>query len=472
MRLYVKDTIFREYDIRGKVEDEFIIQETYALTRAIAYYFVQQKPTTKILAVGMDGRTHSPAFKEEVVRALRDSGLDVIFIGVCPSPVLYFALQILPVDGGLMITASHNPKEYNGIKMALGKEAVWGSQITAIRDAYKQKKQINASHVGTIRDSAVVPVYVDWLATHFEHLKGMSISAVIDCGNGAAGAVLPELVQAMRWPNVQLLYPEVDGNYPHHEADPTCESNMADVKKILATTNVSVGMGLDGDCDRMASMTKSGELILGDKLLALFAQPIVKEHPGATVVFDIKASSGLIELLKQWGATPCVSATGHTNIKEQMKKHHALLGGELSCHFFFYDRYFGYDDGIYAILRLFELLINTGKSLDQLLAVFPHKYSSPEYRIPCPDEKKRSIIDRVTKIFSVRPGAQILTLDGVRVTMDYGWGLVRASNTQPMLSLRFESDSSAGLHKIKSDFVEVLSPDFDPEILKTELEVS
>lgn len=468
----MKDTIFREYDIRGKVDNEFIIEQAYTLARAIAYYFVQQKPDVKTIAVGMDGRTHSPAFKEEIIRGLVDSGLDVIFIGTCPSPVLYFALQVLQVDGGLMITASHNPKEYNGIKISLGKTSVWGAQIAAIRDAYKEKKQIDASRVGTIQEQEVVPLYIDWIATHFEHLEGMLISAVIDCGNGAAGTVLPDLVRAMHWPNVQLLYPEVDGNYPNHEADPTHAPNMADVKQLLATTDVSVGMGLDGDCDRMAAMTKSGELILGDKLLGLFAQPILQEHPGATIVFDIKSSSGLIELLEQWGATPCVSATGHTNIKEQMKEHNALLGGELSCHFFFQDRYFGYDDGIYAILRLFELLANTGESLDQLLEVFPHKYSSVEYRIPCPDVKKQSIVDYVTSFFSDRPDTDILTLDGVRVTMPYGWGIVRASNTQPMLSLRFESDSQEGLQKIKLEFIAALAHDFDLEMLKTELDAA
>jgi phosphomannomutase/phosphoglucomutase len=472
MRRYVKDTIFREYDIRGKVGSEFIIDEAYALARAIAYYFVQQKPDLKTLAVGMDGRTHSPAFKEEIVRGLRDSGIDVIFIGVCPSPVLYFALHMLPVDGGLMITASHNPKEYNGIKMCLNKESIWAHQILAIRDAYKSKKQHNASQLGTMQEKEMVPLYVDWLVKHFEHLKGMSLSAVVDCGNGAAGTVLPQLVEAMRWSNVQLLYPEVDGNYPHHEADPTHEANMADVKHTLATTDISVGMGLDGDCDRMAPMTKEGELILGDKLLALFAQPILKQHPGSCVVFDIKASAGLIELLNTWGAKPCVSATGHTNIKVQMKEHQAILGGELSCHFFFHDRYFGFDDGIYALMRLFELLVQTGKSLGELLAVFPHKYSSVEYRIACPEEKKQSIVRDATKVFSVRPSAKVITLDGVRVTMPYGWGLVRASNTQPMLSLRFESDSLEGLKKIKSDFIDVLGHDFNTETLKTELDVA
>jgi len=468
----MKDTIFREYDIRGKVDDEFIIGQAYTLARAIAYYFVQQKPDVKVLAVGMDGRTHSRAFKEEITRGLIDSGLDVVFIGICPSPVLYFALHQLPVDGGLMITASHNPKEYNGIKMSLGKDPVWGNQIAAIRDAYKEKKQVNASDVGTMREQEVVPLYIDWLTKHFEHLKDMPISAVIDCGNGAAGTVLPELIHAMRWSHVQLLYPEVDGTYPNHEADPTHEPNMADVKKLLATSAVSIGMGLDGDCDRMAPMTKTGELVLGDKLLALFAQPILQEYPGATIVFDIKSSSGLIELLEQWGATPCVSATGHTNIRDQMKKHNALLGGELSCHFFFRDRYFGYDDGIYAICRLFELLIHTGKSLEQLLAVFPRKYSSLEYRIACPDEKKQSIVERVTNFFFAYPGARILMLDGVRVTMAYGWGIVRASNTQPMLSLRFESDCEEGLKKIKSDFIKVLAHDFDVDMLKTELDVA
>jgi phosphomannomutase / phosphoglucomutase len=468
----MKDTIFREYDIRGRVGDELRIDQVYDLVCAMASYFISKKPDIKKIAVGMDGRVHSPAIKEAACNALLDSGLDVLFVGTCPSPVVNFALHTLSVDGGLMITASHNPKEYNGFKMSLGKEPVWGKDIGAIRDLYGEKKKAPVTIRGSLSEYELIPDYIAWLADHFAHLQGMQMSILVDCGNGAAGTVLPELVSRMHWRNVQLLYPDVDGTYPHHEADPTVEANMRDMKKMLIAGSYDCGLGLDGDCDRMAPMTASGQLILGDTLLALFAQPIVKAHPGATVVFDIKSSAGLIELLSAWGATPCISATGHTNIKEQMKQQDALLGGELSCHFFFKDRYFGYDDGIYAMMRLIELLCDTGKSLEELVAIFPHKYSSREYRIACPDDLKRIIVDRVTDIVSARSDVAVITLDGVRAMWSDGWGILRASNTQPALSMRFEAESPSALNRIKKEFIDLLADDMDGQMLRTQLEIS
>ncbi len=467
----MKDTIFREYDIRGKVDSELIIDEIYDLTRAIAYYFKTLNPHIKTLAVGMDGRLHSPAIKEQVCKALIDSGIDVIYIGICPTPVLYFALYTMPVDGGLMITASHNTKEYNGIKMCLAKSAIWGNQIKQIRNLYKEKKYVQATHKGTLSEQSIINSYINWLVNHFKPLKGYDISAVVDCGNGAAGTVMPQLIKAMEFKNVQLLYPEVDGTYPNHEADPTIPENMEDVKQILANTHYSLGIGLDGDCDRMAAMTKKGELITGDKLLALFSHEVLQKHPGAAVVFDIKSSSSLIELLKKWGAKPVMSATGHTNIKNQMKEHDALLGGELSCHFFFNDDYFGYDDGIYAMLRLFDMLRKTGKSLGELLQIFPKKYSSPEIRMACPDEKKDKIVEYVKQVFASQNNVNMITLDGVRVNMPYGWGIIRASNTQPALSIRFEADSLQDLEKIKKEFIAILKKYFDVGLLKQEFGV-
>lgn len=505
----MKDTIFREYDIRGFVGTELIIEEVYALTRAIAYYFVERNPQVKTVAVGMDGRTHSLAIKTAMCQALVDSGLDVVFVGVCPSPALYFALHTLPVDAGMMITASHNSKEYNGIKICLGTSVVWGEEINKIRGLYHQKKfigdqmgasgqgqknggvsqeqstvqdltiqkRIVAHEKGVMREYQIIKDYVTWLADHFKHLRGMNMSVVVDCGNGAAGTVLPQLVKVMQWPHVQLLYPEVDGDFPHHEADPTVEKNMQDVKQWLqmAQSHTTakrqendrlLGIGLDGDCDRMDAMTQSGKLVPGDQLLALFAQDVINDHAGAGIVCDIKSSSGLIELLHTWGAKVCISPSGHAIIKDQMKKYAAILGGELSCHFFFHDRYFGYDDGIYAMLRLFELLAQSGKSLDELLTIFPNKYSTREFRIPFDDSKKNEIIAEVKAYFVLRADAQIMTIDGIRVTMPYGWGIVRASNTQPVLTIRFESDTSDGLERIKQDFQEVLQPYFDHIILK------
>ncbi len=372
----MKDVIFREYDIRGIVDKELYIDQVYSLTRAIAFYFHKHNPSIKTIAIGMDGRTHSLAIKNEMSRALTESGLDVIFLGICPTPALYFSLFTQPVDGGLMITASHNAKEYNGIKICLGKESVWGQQLQEIKKLYKEKKELTASHKGSSKEFPIIPSYIEWLVDHFEHLKGFSQKVVIDCGNGAAGTVLPNLISKMKWPQISLLFEKVDGTYPNHEADPTIAENMQEVKHILATTDTAFGLGLDGDCDRMAPMIKEGTLVPGDQLLAVFAKPLLKEHPGSAIVFDIKSSAGLIELLKKWGANPIMSPSGHSIIKNMMQQHHALLGGELSCHFFFKDRYFVYHDGIYSMLRLFEIIQQTHTSLSELLTIFPNKFSS------------------------------------------------------------------------------------------------
>lgn len=465
----MQDVIFREYDIRGKVGSELIVEQTYDLARAIATYLKQQNSKLKKVAIGMDGRTHSMAIRDQMAKGVIDSGLDVVFVGTCPTPVVYFTMYNLPVDAGIMITASHNPKEYNGMKITLGKEVVWGKRLQEIKNIYKSGSFMNVINKGTYSEHLMLDTYIAWLVNQFAHLKDMDLSAVIDCGNGAAGTVMPQILKAMNWKNVSLLYEEVDGTYPNHEADPTVEKNMLDVKRLLQTTDVQVGLGLDGDCDRMDPMTKSGFLVPGDQLLAVFSQKIVKEHPGAPVVFDIKSSSALIEVLEKIGAQPHISPSGHSIIKDQMKLHDALVGGELSCHFFFHDRYFGYDDGIYAAFRLFEILVESKKSLDSLLSIVPKKFSSPEYRVKCDEAKKHGIVESVKAAFEKRTDVKALTIDGIRATMPYGWGLVRVSNTQPALTIRFESDSPEGLVHVKKDFYDVLKPFFDGAWLQQQL---
>jgi len=472
----MKDSIFRKYDIRGKVGSELQLDRVYDLGRAIAFYFLQRNPNMKTVAIGMDGRTHSPAIKKDLCAALQDSGLDVVFVGTCPSPVLYFACYTCPIDAGIMITASHNPGEYNGFKMLIGTSGVWGDQVAQIKDLFHKKKSYFTKRSlkdkrGKYLEDFMVEPYVDWLVEKFSNLVGSDISVLVDCGNGAAGTTMPLLIQKMKWHNVKLLFEEVDGTYPNHEADPANEKNMQALKGELAINSFDFGAGLDGDCDRMAPMTKNGFLVPGDQLLALFAQDIVRKNPGAAVVFDIKSSSGLLELLKQWDAKPCMSATGHALVKQAMKKNNALLAGELSCHFMFKDRHFGFDDGIYALLRLFEIILQSGKTLQELVGIFPKKFSSTEYRISCDDTAKWDIVDGVKNCFANQAGVKVMTIDGVRAEMENGWGIVRASNTQPALSMRFESDSKDGLCLVKKDFFEALEPYFDGELLKKEMEL-
>ncbi len=454
----MNDLIFKQYDIRGKVGSELLIEEAYQLGLALAYFFKQQNSLLKAVSLGMDGRIHSPLIKEELSRAFLDSGINVIFIGTCPTPVLYFSLFNLEVQAGIIITASHNGKEYNGLKICMNKESVWGSQIQEIKQLYKDKKSVPLDKKGTYSTIDMIEVYIQWLKEHFKHLIGMKLPVLIDCGNGAAGTVLPELIKQMEWQSVDLLYQEVDGTYPHHEADPTVEKNMQDLRKIITTKPYQFGIGLDGDCDRMAPMTKEGSIVAGDKLLALFSCYLIKNNPDATIIFDIKCSSGLPEVLDSIQAKWIMSPSGHAIIKNQMKINKALLAGELSCHFFFKDRYFGYDDGIYALLRLFEILVQSGKNLSQLLTIFPEKYNTPEYRIACDQQQINLILTDIVKAFEHDRTVQLMTIDGIRVIMKEGWGLIRPSHTQPVICIRFEADSRAHLERIKQTFINLMSP--------------
>lgn len=462
----MNDSIFRKYDLRGKVGTELIIEHVYDLAKAIVYYCAQQDQKLKTIAVGMDGRVHSPAIKAEVCRAIQDSGFDVLFIGICPSPVLYFTMHTQPVQAGIMITASHNPGEDNGLKLCLGKGSIWGDQIEEIKDLFHKKQQITATQRGGYSTAPMVDLYVEWIANNFPHLRNMSKSVIVDCGNGVGGTIMPQLIEAMNWPYVQLLFAEVDGTYPNHVADPAVEKNMRFVRQELETKKFDFGLGFDGDGDRMAPMTKEGVLLTGDQVLGIFAQDIAKDHPGVAVAFDINCSSGLTEMIEQAGGQACHAPSGVANIKTEMKKHNALLGGEVSCHFIFADRFFGFDDGVYAMMRLFEIIEKTGKTLTELLSAFPKKFSSPTFRIKSDDVTKWKIIEGALETLKQREDVTILTVDGVRATMPYGWGIVRASNTQPAITLRCESSSAQGLARVKADFAAVLQPYLSESALK------
>ena len=452
----MKDVVFREYDIRGTVGESLILSEVYALGQAIAYYFKQEDPQLKTVVVGMDGRVHSLPIKDDLCRAFVDSGIEVLFVGVCPTPALYFALHVKDVQAGVMVTASHNPKEDNGIKLNLGTHALYGDKIRAIRDLYKQNKKITSNTKGLIREYVIVPEYVESLVKEFFVLKDMQISFVVDCGNGVAGTVIPLLVEKMGWNQVKQLHTVVDGSFPNHQANPVVIKNMQDVKCCLETSQAQFGVGFDGDADRMAAMTKEGELLPGDRLLAIFAQPLLQRYPGAAIVFNVVTSNGLIELLDQLGAISCMAPVGHSLIEDAMNTNKALLGGEISGHFFFKDRHFGYDDAIYAMMRPLEIMHQSGESLSELAAAFPKKISSPEYRIRCKEELKDVVIEHVTKYFRDNPACFCITIDGVRAQFSYGWILIRKSNTESVLSVRCESDTKEQLDSLLQEVAVLL----------------
>lgn len=461
------DSIFREYDIRGKVGIELDVEQTYDLTRAILAYFAAHGAVVTKVAVGMDGRISSPDIKDRMIAALCDAGIEVTFIGVCPSPVLYFALHQLPVDAGLMITASHNPKEYNGIKICLGAKTIWGSQIQEIKHLFYAKSFLPlAKNKGSVKEYPLIGDYIKWMSDNFSDLKDLNIPFIIDCGNGAGAAVIPALVEALGWQKVIQQCCTIDGTYPHHEADPTVSKNMQDVKTLLATADAAFGIGLDGDADRMGAMTKDGALVLGDQLLALFAQEVLAHHPGTAVVFDVKMSQGVVDLVTKWHGVPVMSPCGHALIKEHMKRNGALLGAELSCHFIFADDYFGYDDGIYAMMRLLRIIKKSGKSLEQLIEIFPKRFATHDVRIECAEAQKKEIVAHIAYELQKFPDAHLLTIDGVRVTFSYGWGIIRASNTQPMINMRFESDTREGLARIAEHVIMSIEPYFDKQTVR------
>lgn len=451
------ESIFREYDIRGVIGHDFPLEKTYDLGRAIITYLKSNTIPFTHIVIGRDARSHSASINTSLTQAFIDSGINVIDLGEVPTPVFYFAMHHLAQTAGLVITASHNPKEYNGIKFW----GLWGTQIQEIKSIYQTKSfsPLAENKGSTTFYTTIIDEYIAYLVDHFAHLKNIQVDTFFDCGNGMAGAVMPKLIKQMNWKNAPLIFEEVDGQFPNHEADPTEPENMRFVQHALKVNqSITLGIGFDGDCDRMSPMLKNGSLVPGDKLLALFAQKVLKLNPNASVVFDIKASSALMDVLASLGAKQILSPSGHSNIKDAIKKNPAiLLGGELSCHFFFNDRYFGYDDAFYAALRLIEMLYESHASLEQLLTVIPMRVSSREIRIKCnSDAEKVVIVNHVKKIFLAKENIDLITIDGIRAQMPYGWGLLRASNTQPVICLRFESDTLEGMTHVKNDFSQAL----------------
>ncbi|RTL07447.1 phosphomannomutase/phosphoglucomutase [Candidatus Dependentiae bacterium] len=460
----MQDTVFREYDIRGIVDSEFSFSDIYQLGRAIFAYCLDQKKIKTVL-LGQDGRVSSPIIAQHIINAALDSGLDVVHVGIVPSPVVYFGMHEQKGDIGIMITASHNPGHYNGIKIMLGERCVWGKEIQLIKQYFTESKKANIGKIGVLyQDKDFLNLYIDYLVKHFPILHNSPLPVIFDCGNAVAGVVMPLLIQKFNWAQATLLYETIDGSFPVHEADPTVEKNMQHLKDAVIHNAACVGIGFDGDADRMAAVSETGALFLGDVLLAIFATALPKSFCHLGIVFNVTMSSALQELCAQHNMPVFMAPTGHAIIKESMKKNKAVLGGEGSCHFFFADRYFGYDDGIYAALRLLEIISLTGKKVSELAAVLPKRYSSCEYRIACADQYKKFVVAQVKDAFMLNNNARLLTIDGVRAEFAIGWGIVRAANTQPAVSMRFESTTKEGLLEIKNLFYAILKPYLGPPL--------
>lgn len=449
--------LFRQYDIRGKIGTEISIDDFYSLTHAILAFFKQQGCTS--IVVGMDGRTHCPAIFNQILAACKVAGIDLYFLGICSTPISIFAHYNLPVQASLMITASHNPANYNGLKIYYEKVAVEGNKLQQIYELFSQKVRVQGTKEGQMFDvSYLVESYVESLVTEFAHLKNFNIPVYIDCGNGTGGPIVRRLIDRMGWQNKSILFEQVDGTYPNHVADPTDIENVQELIACVQAYEGSFGIGLDGDCDRVAVICKDRGLLAADQLLTLFAQSMQAK----IIVADIKSSS----VLEHAHAQIVLAKTGCANIKTVMAEYGALIGGELSGHFFFKDRHAGYDDGIYGMLRFFDILMHKKISCDQLVATLPQSFVSKDIRIVCPDEIKFEIVQAITAQLLQEGQFKITLIDGVRFATNYGWGLIRASNTQPALSVCCQANSAENLAVIKKLLINLLEPYIDRQILE------
>jgi phosphomannomutase / phosphoglucomutase len=436
----MKESVFRAYDIRGTVGKDFLLDSVSDLAKAMAYFFSVHYPKVKKVVIGHDPRIYSSFIKQELARAFLESGFAVFDIGLCTSPLIYFALHTEPFDAGIMVTASHNKKEDNGIKINVGTHALLSDEIQQIKRYFLQQKQITTSHVqGTYQQYNIVEKYSTFLQNQFTHLKNSSISFVIDCGNGSAGLIVTRLKEALDWKNVHVLFSDPDGLFPNHDPNPHDEKNWASVKKLLQEKkDIAFAIGLDGDADRMSVMTKEGKLLSGDQVLALFVKALLMQKKTLTAVYNVLASEILMSDLARQGAETYLVAVGNPIMRNALRKKNATIGGETSGHFFFADRYFGFDDGIYAMIRFVELYLQLQKDLEEVISEFPDSFVSPEIRIFCPDTEKQQVMEVVKQYFF---DFQQSCIDGVRVCFNTGWLIIRPSNTEPVVSIRFEGET-------------------------------
>lgn len=447
--LELPEVIFRAYDIRGVADSELSDEIVYEIALAIGSEAVDRGQQEIIVA--RDGRLSSERICNALVRGLRDSGRDVIDIGLAPTPLLYFATHQLSTQSGVVVTGSHNPGEYNGLKIVLAGRALSARAIQGLRERALARHFTQGK--GSYRVSSIEDSYIDYIINDVAIAQPLKV--VIDAGNGVAGAVAPRLFRELGC-EVIPLYCDIDGRFPNHHPDPTVASNLTDLVRAVRTEGADLGIAFDGDGDRVGVVTASGKIVAADRLLMVLAQDVVSRNPGADVLFDVKCSRVLNGVISSFGGRPIMWKSGHSFMKEKMAETGALIGGEFSGHIFFNERWFGFDDGLYAAARLIEILSTTDPDLDNHLSALPQTVSTPEIKLVSTDAAKFDIISRLAAEGHFGDG-KITTLDGVRVDYPDGWGLVRASNTTPALVMRFEADNDTALARIQDGFREQLA---------------
>ena len=439
--------VFREYDVRGVVGTDLNEEFVFNLGRSIGTYAAGYK--IRKMTIGRDCRLSSDDYHQSLIKGLNSSGIETIDIGLCATPMLYFSIRHLNVEGGVMITGSHNPPEFNGFKICIGNDTIYGENIQKLRKIMEIGQYSAGCASSSFQD--ITAAYSNYL---FDNVKiTRNIKVAVDAGNGVGGKFGLPILERYGC-EVIPLYCEPDGHFPNHFPDPTVEENLADLIKIVHEQKADLGIAFDGDADRLGVISDNGEIIWGDKLLLLFAREILKQKPGSAIIGEVKCSQVLYDDIKKHSGRAIMWKAGHSLIKAKMKEEKAVLGGEMSGHLFFADRYFGYDDAIYAAIRLLEILSSTGQKMSELLADVPRTFATPEIRMDCADDKKAQVVERIKKHFQNNPG--LIDIDGVRIPYEDGWALVRSSNTQPVIVLRFEASSAASLQKIRAEVENLL----------------
>jgi len=441
-------TILREYDVRGVIGKTLNPADAEALGRAFGTIVAGEigaEGRTPRVCVGRDGRISSPAMAAAVIRGLTAAGVDAVDIGGCPTPMLYFSVYEMDADGGVMITGSHNPPDYNGFKMMLGKRPFFGADIQRLGEIAAADRF--ASGAGSIETVDLFQAYVDRLLRDFA--GGRELKVVWDCGNGATGPVTEALAKALPGEH-RVLYPEVDGTFPNHHPDPTLPETLEVLRETVADMGADLGIGFDGDGDRIGVIDDKGRVLWGDQLVAVYATEVLADRPGATIIADVKASRVLFERIAELGGEPLMWRTGHSLIKTKMAETGAPLAGEMSGHLFFKDTYFGFDDALYAAMRLLSLLARSDKPLSAYRDELPETVSTPEVRFQISEERKFAAVDEVKANLEGVAGIEVNAVDGVRVSSDDGWWLLRASNTQDVLVARAEANDQAALDRLKA----------------------
>ncbi len=433
--------IFREYDIRGVAGKDFTDEDIVQIGKA--YGTLLNRHGNKKITVGRDCRVTSDDYSRYLIQGILSTGCDVIDIGVCPTPVLYFSIHHCHTQGGAMVTASHNPPEYNGFKLMNGFDSIHSQGLQDVRRIIDGKDFVEGE--GTLEQVDVLTPYKAYLENNVSINKKVRIA--IDAGNGTGGVTALPVLKALGC-EVHELYCDMDGTFPNHEADPTVKKNMLELIDLVKEKKLDLGVGYDGDGDRIGVVDETGEIIYGDQLMVIFAREILSRKPGATFISEVKCSMTMYNDIEKHGGRAIMWRTGHSLIKKKMKEENAALAGEMSGHIFFSDRFLGFDDALYATLRLLEIMVNSGKTVSQLIEDLPKTFTTPEIRVECADDIKFDVVKKITDLF--KKDHEVIDIDGMRALFEGGWGLVRASNTQPALVLRFEADTPERLDEIRS----------------------